>query len=67
MEYTKDMILQVNYGQVGEIHKRKYNFLKKLTNTISRHRIITTIISLTFMLMILDFMLISSFVQILAE
>lgn len=66
MEYTKDLILNVNYGQAGTKNKSKWNLFERLSNTISKHRVITVIISITLMLMILDFMLLTSFVNILS-
>lgn len=67
MEYTKDMILHVNYGQTIEKKKAKWNVLERLSNTIAKHKMLTTIVSITLMLMILDIMLITSFVQILSS
>jgi len=67
MEYTKDMILHVNYGQEGRKQKENWNLFNKIGETITRHKIIATVISITVMLMILDFMLIASFVQVLGS
>lgn len=65
MEYTKDMVLQVNYGQANR--GRKVNYFSKLANIVARHKIFTTIISITLMLIVLDFMLITSFIQVLGN
>jgi len=67
MEYTKDMILHVNYGQTGNRQKSKWNVFGKLVEMMSRHRIMLAIISITLMLIILDFMMIVSFVQVLSS
>jgi len=66
MEYTKDVILQVNYGQGVKNKNKVWSIFNKLGENISKHKMITTIVSITLMLMILDFMLISSFVQVLS-
>ncbi len=65
MEYTKDLILNVSYGQAVKENKRKVRILEKISNTMSKHRLITAVVSITLMLMILDFMMLSSFVSIL--
>lgn len=67
MEYTKDVILQVNYGQGVKSKNKVWSILNKLGESVSKHKMITTVVSITLMLMILDFMLISSFVQVLSE
>lgn len=67
MEYTKDIILNVNYGQVEKKNKIKWNVFEKISNVIQRHKIITTIISITLILIFLDFMLITSFIKILSN
>lgn len=65
MEYTKDIIFNVGYeknGQVGE----KGRIRKKVICWMMKHKFMTTIISLTFVMMIIDFILISSFIQVLS-
>lgn len=64
MEYTKDVIFSVSYGQ--EARKSKLGLLGKLYGVIGRHKMITTIISITIMLMILDCILVGSFISILS-
>lgn len=66
MEYTKDMILHVNYGQESSGRKNRWKIIDKVVDVIKRHKFISTVVSITFMLMILDFMLIASFVQVLS-
>lgn len=65
MEYTKDMILNVKYGQ--DVEKHRLGIFKKVLNAISKHRFITVVISMTLMLILLDVMLITSFVNILSN
>lgn len=63
MGYTKDIILDVNYGQA----EAKVNWMKSILRTLSKHKMITSVISITIMLIILDCMLISSFVSVLSN
>lgn len=63
MEYTKDMILGINYGQAKK--KRRIQFLEKIEKNVRKHKFITTIISITCTLVLIDFILIFSFVNIL--
>lgn len=67
MEYTKDIILNVNYGQARKKRRFKWNVLDKIVNTMQSHKIMTTIISITLILILLDFMLITSFIKILSR
>lgn len=66
MEYTKDMILHVNYGQEVRAKRKGWNLFYKIVSVITGHKIITAVVSITFMLMILDIMLVSSFVNVLS-
>ena len=63
MEYTKDVIFSVSYGQ--EVKKSRFRFLERISRIIVRHKMITTIVSITLMLMILDCILIGSFINVL--
>lgn len=67
MEYTKDVILHVNYGQDVKAKKSVRKIFNKFGETMSKHKMMTTVVSITLMLMILDFMLVTSFVQILCD
>ena len=67
MEYTKDLILNVNYGQAGKTKKGGLGILEKVAGKIAKHKAISTIVSISLMLMILDIMLVSSFVEILSS
>ncbi len=65
MEYTKDIILDVNYGHAQNNKKRKKGIYNTLKNVISKHIIIVSILSITVILMFFDFILITSFVDVL--
>ena len=67
MEYAKDIVLDVHYGQECKVQKRKAKILNKIIEYISNHKMITTIVCITLMLMTLDVMLVSSFVQVLTN
>lgn len=67
MEYTKDVILRVNYGQDGRTENGVRKLFSKFGKTIAKHKMMTTVVSITLMLMILDFMLVTSFVQVLSQ
>ncbi len=63
MEYTKDVIFRVQYGQDS---KRKIQLLDRIMQKIKRHKLITVTIGMVVMLGVLDFVLLSSFIQILS-
>lgn len=68
MEYTKDIILKVQYDEVN----RKSSFLKrtslsKCIEKIAKHKIITFSLLFAFCLIIVDGMLITNFIKILGN
>lgn len=63
MEYTKDLILNVNYGQAGAKHK--WHIFETIWDKVTKHKLISSIISITIVLMLLDFVLIQSFISVL--
>lgn len=65
MEYTKDIIFNVHYGKNGQVSEKR-RISKKVMDWITRHKFMTTIILFTVILMIVDFILISSFIQVLS-
>ena len=65
MEYTKDMILHVNYGQGEKREKKTWNWVHKISSAITKHKMMTAVVSITIMLMFLDIMLVTSFIQVL--
>lgn len=67
MEYAKDIVLDVHYGQECKVQKGKNKILNKIIEYISNHKMMTTIVCITLMLMTLDVMLVSSFVQVLTN
>ena len=62
MEYAKDIILDVHYGQAL---KKQNNLWSKILQKIGKHKIITTIVFITLILTVLDIILVTSFIQIL--
>lgn len=66
MEYTKGMVLHVNYGQGMEQKKKTWKLFYKISSLITKHKIMTAVVSITFMLMVLDIMLITSFINVLS-
>lgn len=66
MEYTKDMILHVNYGQGVKAKRKKWNLFYKISLMIAKHKMMTAVVSITFMLIFLDIMLVASFANILS-
>lgn len=66
MEYTKDMILHVNYGQGEKKEKKTWNWVHKISLAITKHKMMTAVVSITVMLMFLDIMLVTSFIQVLS-
>ena len=64
MEYTKDIVLKVNYGEVSR-KKKSIKVLKKIIGIFRKHKLVTTIVSTTIMLIVIDMMLVTSFVQFL--
>lgn len=65
MEYTKDVILHVNYGQEVKTKGKVWNLFYRISSAMGNHRIMTVVVSITLMLMILDVLLVASFVNIL--
>ena len=62
MEYAKDISLKLNDGQA----RRKGN-VAKILKRLANHKIITTITIATIGFIIVDIMLISSFINVLAK
>lgn len=63
MEYTKDLVLNVSYGQAGGTNKE--GKLERIWHKISKHKFISSVVGVTLLLSILDFMLVASFVNVL--
>ena len=79
MEYTKDVVFNVHYGQdvLKENENRSYDLLlglykklsafKRIRLLLNRHKMITAIVLITIMFMIFDLMLVSSFIEVLSS
>ena len=77
MEYAKDVILDLKNGQaskkINDIRKKKIktkernSILNKVYETITKHKIMTTVITATVSFMVLDILLISSFINVLTK
>ena len=70
MEYAKDVILDLKNGQANvknrNVNSKKGVFLK-IGDTISRHKIMSTVITATISFIVLDFVLIVNFVNVLTK
>ena len=77
MDYAKDVILDLNNGQaskkINNIKKDKIgtnernSILNKVYEAIAKHKIMTTVITATVSFMVLDILLISSFISVLTK
>ena len=65
MEYAKDIILEVKDGQV--VRNKKRNIITRIAKGISNHKMITTIVMATISFIVIDLLLISSFVSVLMQ
>lgn len=67
MECAKDIVLELKDGQVGKNAKqKKKGVIHTIADKATRHKVITTILLATVGFMLLDVLLISSFVSVLA-
>ncbi len=67
MEYTKDIVLQVNYGQDVKRQRRNINFFDKICVSIKKHKIMLTVLCMTVFLTFLDIMMVVSFTEVLSN
>lgn len=68
MEYSKDIILGINY--LGSEEKGQANIFKntkKMANFIKKHKLIATMSLFCGILMILDFILVNNFIMLLQK
>ena len=66
MEHTKDMILEVHYGEVhNEMKTDGRRWTSRVLQTIRRHKIITTTILSAVVFISIDAVLITNFFRIL--
>lgn len=67
MEYTKDMILQVHYGEINRTLKnKKEKRTSKFLEEIQKHKLITTAVIAAIVFISIDVILVSNFVRILS-
>ncbi len=65
MEYTKDMILNISYGDDTQIVKlKKDKTYKRIFKAINENKFITITLLLTFFLVLLDLIFIVNFINI---
>ena len=65
MEYAKDIILEVKDGQV--VKNKKESIITQIARGISEHKMLTTVITATISFIVIDLLLISSFVSVLMK
>lgn len=67
MEYTKDMILQVRYGEINRTLKnKKEKRTSKFLEGIQKHKLITTVVISAVIFISIDAILITNFIHILS-
>lgn len=65
MEYAKDIVLEVKDGQT--VNNKKQNLFIKFRKGIANHKMLTTVITATISFIIIDLLLILSFVNVLMK
>ena len=65
MEYAKDIVLEIKDGQA--VNNKKQNLFIKFRKGIANHKMLTTVITETISFIIIDLLLISSFVNVLMK
>ncbi len=65
MEYAKDIVLEVKGGQA--LNVKKQNLFIRIGKRIANHKMFTTIITATISFIVIDLLLISSFVNVLMK
>lgn len=65
MEYSKDIILGINYVEVGKEGQADKIKGKKLLNFVKKHKVIATMTFLCGILIVLDYVLVHNFVMLL--
>lgn len=63
MEYTKDIILNVQYGRKINLKERKV--IKKLVNIYNTNKFIINILLVTTVLIVIDLYMVSNFINLL--
>lgn len=68
MECAKDIILELKKGQAADSSKKTgEGIIHKLVNKMAKHKIMTVVVLSTISFIVLDVVLISSFVEILVR
>lgn len=68
MEYSKDIILGINYKEVNKKGQAQATSKKeKLKNFIKKHKVIATISLLCGILIVLDYILVNNFIILLQK
>lgn len=68
MEYTKDVIFNVRYGEgVQTIKLKERKFIKKLIKIYNNNKFIFITLSFTTILIILDLWMVSNFINLLVR
>ena len=65
MEYAKDIVIETKRGQV--LDGKKQNLFNKNGKEMANHKIFTKIITATISFIVIDLLLISSFVNVLMK
>ena len=66
MEYTKDIVLNMNYGKAkSKTHEIK--FINKFINLVKKNKFISIVILASFIFIGIDFVLLSNFFSILEK
>lgn len=65
MEYTKDIILNVQYGRKINLKERK--LVKKLTHIYKNNKFIINILFVTTALIVIDLYMVSNFINLLIK
>lgn len=66
MEYTKDVIFNVSYGQgMQTIKLRERKYIKNLINMYNNNKFIINTLGLTILLVVIDIWMVSSFINLL--
>lgn len=73
MEYAKDIILDLNQGQVKKKKQQKVKSLKKqgicsrIVRNVWNHKMMTTVVVATISFMVIDVLLVSNFIKLLCN
>lgn len=67
MEYTKDLILNIRYDESSNtLHLKASKWTSKLAEKIRKHRLVVTTLAIFLIFVVMDVMLVTNFMHILA-